>query len=253
MSSKSNSENKIRIVNVNYLNSIPYKELSHLEGIQYSETNPAECARMLHEDEADLALIPIAEYFSHGGYTALDFGIAAHNVVNSVFFFHNSTLEEIDTIYADDNSQTSILLLKVILNLISPKKKLKIFKTDIQEFKQDLKPNEGLLAIGDKTFSLNSRFHSRLDLSEKCHELTNLPFLFAVWAYRKENISASSIAKINKAIETGLAKKKELAKIWAEDKKVSLDFVLKDINDQSIYQLDDKIKAEADRFGELAR
>ena len=109
------SGSRIRVANVAYLNSAPYRAARDISSVEYFETAPAECARMLHEDEADIAVVPIADVFAHGGYRMLPLGIAARGPVESVTLFSQRPIEQLEAILVDRSSHTSVMLLRELL------------------------------------------------------------------------------------------------------------------------------------------
>ena len=110
------SPDTLRIANVGYLNSVPYRVTKDLPWAVYSEESPASCARMLHEDEADVGLIPVAQLIQRGGYTALDYGIASLGPVKSVMLVAERPLEELERVVVDGSSHASASLLRLLFH-----------------------------------------------------------------------------------------------------------------------------------------
>ena len=235
-----NNSGKIRVTNVAYLNSSPFHAIKELDFVEYSEESPAECARMLHEGESDLALIPLAELLWHGAYQTLPLGIATAGKVESVLLFCNSDYANIRTIYTDTSSQTSINLLKILISQANQFKLESPIITDrvkAEQFPRDLKNDEGILVIGDKCIKFDNKFKQRIDLSQLWLEQTGQHFIFAIWAYNKKNISTEKIKLIAESFEKGISNRVIFARAWAEKEKIDLNFAENYVNKQISYHL----------------
>ncbi len=229
----------IRISNVGYLNSAPYRALSLLPNVEYSEHEPAVCARMLHEGEIDLACLPLAELALAGRYQALEYGIAAEGKVGSVLLFASSPLEELRTIYFDRASQSSVRLLRVLLSALRPDnhRSIKIVRTTAEEAIARIAPGVGALLIGDKAFERAGMYGYEYDLSLLWNELTGLPFVFAVWAYQPGRVSELTIRSIETALARGVSERVVFARAWAEEKGSDRDQAVSYVNESIRYQI----------------
>lgn len=210
---------KLRIANVSYLNSVPFRVVRELPNVSYSEHEPTECARMLHEGESDLACIPIAEYFGHGGYSLLPFGIVANGPVESVMLFSKKPLECLETVLLDSSSQTSILLLRILLEEWCPEKAkmIRLLRMPASEAVEKIGDQVGALIIGDRALKYRGRFPYEIDLALSWKQCTGLPFVFAVWGWRLGRIQADLVQAITKAFEKGIGEERgKFAREWAE-------------------------------------
>jgi len=236
------ASNKLKIANVGYLNSAPYRRLSTLDFVDYSEWEPSICARQLHNFSAHLALIPVSECFMHGGYNALPYGIAARGPVESVMLYSAVPINDLKSILIDESSHTSVSLLRTLLPEIkfSSGRKPELIRTRRTQIAEQLAGDIGGLIIGDLDPALRARFPHTVDLSEFWYSLTGLPFVFAVWALRAESINSKTHLALLTAIEDSLAKKEIFAREWAEthnfDKSLAVDYV----NNKIFYAIDDE-------------
>jgi len=97
----------VRLANAPFLNSVPYSVASMLPWVEYHQVVPADCGRMLFEDEADVSLIPAGEWFGTARsdeFELLPFGIAATNPVTSVMLFSECPFEDVSGIFVDSSS-----------------------------------------------------------------------------------------------------------------------------------------------------
>lgn len=237
----------LRICNVSFLNSEPYRALKDLPWVDYSECDPAECARRLHEDEADLALVPLAEALSHGGYEFLDYGIVSKSEVKSVYLFANSEIGQLKKIYFDNKSQSSFRLLKLLLE----DKTLPFYRVEVAAKENSLEDDAGLLVIGDQALRLENKFLHKYDLASLWQEKTALPFVFAVWAYRKGAISENVLSSLYASFEKGIASRVELASNWALENGRAESEVVAYLTKHISYILDEEAKHGIEKFIEL--
>jgi predicted solute-binding protein len=173
-------EIQFRIGSVPYLNAVPLTR--GLEGELIFAT-PANLAAMLRRDELDAALVSITEVLFNDRYDILD-GVAIGSLgeVYSVLLGHKKPLAEAREIFCDTASLTSVNLLKVLLaekNLFPEFKPLENYAAATEK--------NFVLLIGDAAieFQRAPHAHEIFDLGSAWTEITNLPFVYAVWALRR--------------------------------------------------------------------
>jgi chorismate dehydratase len=168
-----------RVGNSGYLNTVPLTRGLE-EEIIYA--TPARLAEMLQRDELDAALVSVVEVLFNDRYDILDgIAIASLGEVKSVVLAHRKPLTEAAEIYCDPASLTSVQLLRVLLAERGLKPEFK----PLPSYDFAALPDYALL-IGDPAldFALSQREHEIWDLGTAWYELTNLPFVYAVWALR---------------------------------------------------------------------
>ena len=189
-----------RIGSVPYLNSVP---LTH--GIEH-ETEydvPSRLAEKLRAGQHDAALVSITEALFHDGYDMLDgVAVASRGAVKSVFLAHRQPLDEIETIHCDTASLTSVNLLRVLFAERGRSPKLE----PLGGYRQSVSL-ENVLLIGNPAidFLRAPHEHKIWDLGTAWHELTGLPFVYAVWALRRGHHDESFREKLHTARTNGLA------------------------------------------------
>ncbi|MGY8654070.1 MAG: menaquinone biosynthesis protein [Verrucomicrobiia bacterium] len=176
---------EFRIGSVPYLNSVPLTR-----GIEHQTTfkPPSELAGLLERDELDAALVSVSEVILKDRYDVLDgVAVASLGEVISVFVAHRIPLEEATEIYCDTASLASVNLLKVLLAEMGLSPELK--QLDSYE---DASEKDCVLLIGNQAieFRRADHEHKLWDLGAAWYDLTQLPFVFAVWAIRRgiENV-----------------------------------------------------------------
>src|SRR5215207_4451146 len=170
----------MRVGSVPYLNAVPLTR-----GIedQIVLAPPAQLARLLRDGKLDAALVSVTEVLLTEGYDILDgIAVASLGEVKSVFLAHRKPLDEIDLVFCDSASLTSVNLLKVLLAERGLRPEMRpLLNYDDAGF------HDAVLLIGDPAlkFVLAPHDHQIWDLGTAWMEFTNLPFVYAVWALRR--------------------------------------------------------------------
>ncbi len=169
-----------RVGSVKYLNAVPLTR--GLED-EILFATPSELARKLRKDELDAALVSVVEVLFQDRYDILDgIAIASLGEVQSVLLAHRRPLEEVKEVYCDTASLTSVELLRVLLADRGLRPEFK----PLPSYDFSALPDYALL-IGDRALDLllGPHEHEIFDLGTAWYELTNLPFVYAVWALRR--------------------------------------------------------------------
>ena len=150
---------------------------------------PAELNLMLREGHLDISVISAIEYARHPDrYVILpDLAIASDGPVESVLFLSRVRPAELDgkVVLLNKDSLTSIFLVKVLLKKrfgVSPQ----YLHAEAQSTSSLPKHIAGMLMIGDPALRARGQLPHALDLGEAWKELTGLPFVFAIWAVRRD-------------------------------------------------------------------
>jgi chorismate dehydratase len=188
-----------RVGSVGYLNAVPLTRGLEEEVIF---ATPAKLAEMLGRDELDAALVSIVEVLFNERYDILDgIAIASLGEVKSVLLAHRRPLEEAREIFCDTASLTSIELARVLLaeRGVAPE-----FKP-LPSYDFERLPDYALL-IGDRALDLllGPHTHQLWDLGAAWNELTNLPFVYAVWALRRGQENSALRRQLREARDFGL-------------------------------------------------
>ena len=199
---------KIRISAVRYANTYPFiyglKESGFSRKILLELDHPADCAAKLISGKADIALLPVGALPKLKDYTIItDYCIGANGHVRTVMLLFNCSFDEIDTIFLDYRSRTSVNLVKVLAQNLWEKKIRWVDTSEGFDF-LGIKCNEAVVLIGDQCFEYEGQYRNGLDLSMEWKKLTGLPFVFACWATCKE-IDNSIIEELNSALNFGVS------------------------------------------------
>lgn len=179
----------IRVSAISYLNTIPYLYgLLHSGIINLIDIHvdyPAECARKLANNEADIGIVPVAALPTiPNAHIISDYCIGSNAQVRTVSLLSNSPLCDIKTIYLDYQSRTSVNLVKVLCakywhiepswDRLQPSHSINTFGG-----------GSAVVIIGDRVFEAEKHYTHNFDLSLEWNKFTGLPFVFAVWASTK--------------------------------------------------------------------
>ena len=175
---------------------------------------PAKLAEKLQRDELDAALVSITEVLLHDRYDILDgIAIASLSEVYSVILAHKKPLAAVKEIFCDPASLTSVNLLKVLLaekNLFPQFKPLESYTSAPEQ--------DFVLLIGDRAieFQRSPHPHEIFDLGSAWRELTNLPFVYAVWALRRGIENRELRRELRAAKQSGLETLEKIIKTRTE-------------------------------------
>ena len=199
---------KIKVGIVSYLNTRPLlyglKLPPIANEIQLVEENPARLAELLIDDEIDLGLIPIAvipqleKYFICGDYC-----IATETEVASVCLFSEVPVNQIERVYLDYQSRSSVALLKWLMKEFWNIHPEMIQATD-DSYRKKIQGTVAGLVIGDRAFEQRKISTFIYDLASEWRSITGMPFVFAAWI-SKEPLPTSFIQKFDEANAIGLS------------------------------------------------
>ncbi len=199
----------MKISVVSYINSIPF-----VQGIQQSGMltekdklfmdNPADCAHRLINHEVDIGLVPVAVIPEiKNANIVSDYCIGAARTSLSVLLLSPVPVSEIETVFLDQESRTSAMLLKILFRYYW--KKNVVFSP----LNGSPDPDKPSLLIGDKTFVYQAQYPCHYDLSEVWNEMTGMPFVFACWVANKE-LPEKQIKLFNDALAYGVSHIEEM-------------------------------------------
>jgi chorismate dehydratase len=147
---------------------------------------PSRLADDLSAGELDVALIPSVEVLREGDYEIVsDACVATRGPVLSVKLFSRVPVSQIRTLALDEGSRTSATLARILLaerfgvRPVTASLPLGFTTADSSA--------DAVLLIGDRAMKPpHERFAVAWDLGEEWTEWTGLPFVFAMWAARRD-------------------------------------------------------------------
>ena len=202
----------IKISAVSYLNTKPFLhglDISSVKNkIKLSQDTPAQGAQKLLSGEIDIGLVPIAIIPQlKNPQIVSPFCIGANGKVKTVCLFSEVPLKEINTVYLDYQSRTSVLLVQLLMKEYW-KQDVK-FLPALEGYENTIKNNIAAVIIGDRAIANLGKYKYEYDLSEAWQLHTGLPFVFAAWVSNKE-INQDFLDDFNAALQIGLSNRSQL-------------------------------------------
>jgi chorismate dehydratase len=187
---------RLKLGRVRYINCEPvYYALEHGQvsaDCSIADGTPAELNAALRAGELDVSVVSVMEPALRPEmyYILPDLAIACDGPVESVLLVSRRPAEELEgrLVALSRHSLTSVYLVKLLLEKayhVRPR------YTEDGGFADA----EARLVIGDDALRLGPQFPDSVDLGKAWYALTGLPFVFAVWAVRRE-VWASSPAEV---------------------------------------------------------
>ncbi len=206
----------VRISSVGYLNARPLVHgLAEDPRFTLDFALPSEVARRLAEDEADVALMPIAAAATMGDVRIVPgMAIGSRGPVRSVAIFGEKPVEELAEICLDLSSRTSVVLARLILAKRNPKVRFLGMKE--ADARKSIGGARGALVIGDPALTIEAKFPHVLDLGSAWREETGLPFVFAAWCTRGDALTADHAQAFLDAKRRGKEASRALAEAHAK-------------------------------------
>jgi chorismate dehydratase len=177
---------KLRVGIVNFLNSKPlawgFLKGHHADLFAPTYHPPAMVARLLGQGALDIGLIPSVEVQRIPGLKIMpDLCVASTREVKSVILVSRGPLEQVRRVALDQNSRTSVALLRILLQErgIHPE-----YLHERPDPERMLSEADAALLIGDPALKVEREKYHVIDLAAEWNALTGLPFVFAVWAVR---------------------------------------------------------------------
>jgi chorismate dehydratase len=186
-----------RVGSVPYLNTVP---LTRGLDEQIRFVPPSQLAEMLRRDELDAGLVSITAALFEDRYDILDgIAIASLGEVFSVFLAHKRPIEEARIIEYDPASLASVALLQVLLAERGLRPEFKPLTRAPEEA-------DYVLLIGNPAIDFRRGSHERqiFDLGAAWYDLTRLPFVYAVWALRRNKDTERLRRQLREARDFGL-------------------------------------------------
>jgi cyclic dehypoxanthinyl futalosine synthase len=211
---------RLRVVGVSFLNAQPILHglLTGLadDRMHVELAEPAELARRLFEDEADVALSPVAPLATHGGLEIVPgIAIGCDGAVESVRIVGDVPIEEADEIMLDAASRSSVVLARLIVRHLRKGNEPKYSARPAREIMAKAHGRTLGVLIGDVALEAKGHYAYELDLGQAWKDMTGLPFVFAVWTARPGVLTAHDTRLLQGSLEAGLAARQQIAQAWA--------------------------------------
>lgn len=173
---------------VSFLNATPLIEgLAERSGDRVVLDVPSRLLQRLDAGTVDVALCPVIDYFRSRSPLALIpvGGISCAGPTLTVRLFSRVPPEQIQRVHADVDSHTSVALLRVLLARDHG------VRPEVVPYDRHAPGGgnpETCMLIGDKVVTAppDDPMPHQIDLGERWHAMTGLPFVFAIWMCRRQ-------------------------------------------------------------------
>jgi chorismate dehydratase len=206
---------KIRISAVKYANTYPFMygllENGFDKKTALETDHPSDCAAKLISGKADIGLVPVATLPLLGEYHIIsDYCIGANGEVRTVLLLSNCPFEDIETVYLDYRSRSSVALSKVLAKNFW-NCEFRWMNTSKGFDFRNIGMTEAVVLIGDQCFEYEKSFRYHIDLASEWHVSTGLPFVFACWVANRE-LDSNFVSEFNAALGTGVGNMEAVVK-----------------------------------------
>jgi chorismate dehydratase len=198
---------------------------------------PAACADHVASGQADIGIIPSFELTKQDLEVIPGTGIACHGPVRSILLISARPVHEIRRLAVDSSSRTSVELARVFLarrHHLNPE-----FVSHAPNLDAMLQIADAALIIGDSALRIEpSRLPYHVyDLGAEWIEMTGLPFVFAVWAGRKEVITPEVVEVFQESCRFGRTHIEDIVASEAPRREFSPDLVRQYLTRHIVHEL----------------
>jgi chorismate dehydratase len=177
-----------RIGAVSYLNTRPLllgmEHTPFKDRIELIKSYPAQIAQELLDGTIDIGLVPVAIMpLLTNPHIVSKYVIGTEGEVASVALFSQVPMEQIERVYLDYQSRTSVALAKVLLAQYWNKNVEFIAATE--GYINQISGTTAGVIIGDRALGSLDQFDHIYDLGLAWKQHTGLPFVFAAWVANK--------------------------------------------------------------------
>lgn len=173
---------------VSYLNTRPLllgmEQSPFKERIELMKAYPAQIAQALLDDTIDIGLVPVAvmPLLKHPQLVS-KYVIGTEGEVASVALFSQVPMDQIEKVYLDYQSRTSVALAKILFKQFW--KKEVDFLNATEGYINQIHGNTAGIIIGDRALVNLDKFEHIYDLGLAWKAYSGLPFVFAAWVANK--------------------------------------------------------------------
>jgi cyclic dehypoxanthinyl futalosine synthase len=238
---------------VDYLNARPLyvglDEPPASDRIEMDRAVPSEVARRIAEDEADVALMPVAAAASLGEIRMVrGCAVGARGAVRSILVVGDRPIEELDTVAVDLSSRTSVVLARLILRARHSGREPRLIGCAPRQAIASVSGACGALVIGDAALEIEGRFAHAWDLGALWWEMTGLPFVFAAWCGRQGVLTDADVSLLANAKTRGLLHRDVLAAEHAQRSGMSAESLASYLHEAVHYEFGDEERRGLERF-----
>jgi predicted solute-binding protein len=246
----------LAIVGVSFLNARPL--LAGLEaGIPgpipytFSTAEPAQCAQLLGENQAQVGLVPVAALAHLPEVHAFPhWGVVAQRETTSVLLLTKVPLPEIRLLAAHKASRTSVILAQLLLATLHGVRPKVVAASPPAEAM--LAQADAAVIIGDPALAWKRRPGIyEWDLAAEWMRLTGRPFVFALWGARPQ-VDGALGQLLERSLAYAEAHWSELLPQWAREHGLALERTREYLETRLRFRLQEAERQAVEEFLRLA-
>ena len=241
------------IAAVSFLNTRPLVHgLERRDDLHVRFGVPALLGDWLAEGSADAALVPAIDLARNWEQwrPISEACIASDGPTLTVRIFARCPIEEIARLHCDTDSHTSVVLARIMLDNIRGRQPEIL---PLQAVARDLPPDDAVLLIGDKVATTPmDAFPHELDLGEAWKRMTGLPFVFALWACRRDRDPGDLPEVLSAARDAGLAAVDEIVAEFAPPRGWPIELARRYLTRNLTFRLDARMRRGMREFFDRA-
>ena len=247
---------KIRISAVKYANTYPFiyglTESGFDKKVILETDHPADCASKLISGKVDIGLIPVAILHQLKEYHIIsDYCIGANGSVRTVLLLSNCQFEEIETIYLDYRSRSSVALSKVLAKNFW-NREFRWMNTSRGFDFRNIGFNQAVVLIGDQCFEYEKSFRYKIDLASEWKDFSGLPFVFACWTANRI-LENTFISEFNQALNLGVSNIEKVVVKFGNAGTITGEILQKYLTENIDFDLNEQKKKGLELFLELIK
>jgi cyclic dehypoxanthinyl futalosine synthase len=210
---------------------------------------PTDVARQISEDEADVALMPVAAAATIGDLCLVrGIAIGSSGPVRSVVIVSDAPIDDVTEVALDLSSRSSVVLARLLLRHRRPGREPRYVGATPSEALAAVGGTRAALVIGDPALAVEGRHAHVFDLALEWKRWTGLPFVFAAWCGRPGGLTRELEAILAGAKAKGLARRDEYAEAHARETGLSFESLSAYLHTAVGYDLGDEERAGLQRF-----
>ena len=199
---------RLKLASVQYVNADPltwgFRRGPFRDTFEVLQVPPSRIPDLLAAGRADAGLIPSIEYQRLDDVALLPYlCIASKRRARSVYLASRVPLDRVRRVALDENSRTSAALLRLVLEHRDLRDVA--FVERAPTLREMLRDNDAALLIGDVALTADTTGLHVLDLAAAWHEITGLPFVFALWAVRRGVVLPDGVRPFLESRQIGAA------------------------------------------------
>jgi len=246
----------MRISAVKYANTYPFiyglQESGFDKKVILETDHPSDCAAKLINGKADIGLIPVAALPLLKQYSIIsDYCIGANGNVRTVLLLSNCQFDEIETVFLDYRSRSSVTLSKVLAKNFW-NREFRWMNTSKGFDFRNIGFHEAVVLIGDQCFDYEKSFRFKIDLAAEWKDFSGLPFVFACWASNKD-LDQDFVADFNKSLSIGVSNIEKVVEKFGDTGTITGDTLYKYLTENIDYNLDEQKRKGLDLFLDLMK